>query len=64
VWTVLGKKSMAEFALNFTIDVVPKMEQYFGIDYALPKIDLVAVPEYALPIIPASSLSNFYLFGS
>eukprot|EP01102_Stenamoeba_stenopodia_P018011 TRINITY_DN6550_c0_g1_i1.p1 TRINITY_DN6550_c0_g1~~TRINITY_DN6550_c0_g1_i1.p1 ORF type:complete len:1001 (-),score=245.57 TRINITY_DN6550_c0_g1_i1:15-2960(-) len=46
VWTALGKKSMAEFALNFTLDVVPKMEEYFGIDYALPKIDLVAVPDF------------------
>jgi len=42
--TAAGKRDQARYALDVTKKVVPFYASYFGIDYALPKLDQLAVP--------------------
>ena len=35
------------FALNVTTRVLPAFESLFGIPFALPKLDLIAIPDFA-----------------
>ncbi|XP_054706486.1 uncharacterized protein LOC129216302 [Uloborus diversus] len=39
----------AEHGLNTTINILAKYEEFFDIDYVLPKLDSIAVPEYTVP---------------
>ena len=36
-----------QFALNVTAAVLPAFEQLFGVPFTLPKLDLVAIPDFA-----------------
>ena len=45
--TVPGKSSGARFPLDVARDSVQFFEKYFGIKYVLPKLHLIAVPEFA-----------------
>ena len=36
-----------QFALNMTAAVLPAFEQLFGVPFTLPKLDLVAIPDFA-----------------
>ncbi|RWS21096.1 puromycin-sensitive aminopeptidase-like isoform X2, partial [Leptotrombidium deliense] len=45
-YTPVGQSQNGEFALNTTIKAVEYFQKYFGIDYPLPKLDLVAINEY------------------
>jgi tricorn protease interacting factor F2/3 len=47
VATVPGKSSGARFPLNVAKGSVQFFEKYFGIKYVLPKLHLIAVPEFA-----------------
>src|SRR5881409_3662545 len=47
VATVPGKSSGAKFPLDVAKESVQFFEKYFGIKYVLPKLHLVAVPEFA-----------------
>jgi len=47
VFTPLGKKQQGEFALDVAIKTLPFYRDYFNIGYPLPKIDLVAIPDFA-----------------
>ncbi len=42
-----GHLNSSEFPLDIAIKVVDFYEKYFGIKYALPKMHLIAVPEFA-----------------
>lgn len=44
IWVEKGKEKDAKYALNFTINVVNKLEEYIDINYYLSKLDQVAVP--------------------
>jgi aminopeptidase N len=44
VVTTRGKKASAEYALSVIEKVLPYYDDYFGIKYPLPKMDLIAVP--------------------
>ena len=35
-----------QFALNVTAAVLPAFEQLFGVPFTLPKLDLVAIPDF------------------
>ena len=41
------KSSEGLFALNLTCKTLNLFTEYFGIDYPLPKIDLIAIPDFA-----------------
>ncbi|HEY2444486.1 MAG TPA: M1 family metallopeptidase [Rhizomicrobium sp.] len=42
-----GKGEQLRFALSFTPRVVIALEDYFGIAYPFPKLDIIAVPDFA-----------------
>ena len=47
VITTKGNKSKGRFALNLGKKLLTSYEKYFGIKYPLPKLDLIAVPDFA-----------------
>lgn len=44
IFTAPGKQAQAAYAMEVTQKVLPFYKSYFGIDYALPKLDQLAVP--------------------
>eukprot|EP00211_Chloroparvula_japonica_P005190 CAMPEP_0119122522 /NCGR_PEP_ID=MMETSP1310-20130426/2751_1 /TAXON_ID=464262 /ORGANISM="Genus nov. species nov., Strain RCC2339" /LENGTH=855 /DNA_ID=CAMNT_0007112187 /DNA_START=44 /DNA_END=2608 /DNA_ORIENTATION=- len=47
VYTQRGKESQGKFALEVAVKAIPYYNDYFGISYPLPKMDLVAIPDFA-----------------
>lgn len=47
VATMPGMKSYAEFGLDFGRKALGFCEDYYGIHYPLPKLDLIAIPDFA-----------------
>ncbi|XP_077862985.1 puromycin-sensitive aminopeptidase isoform X1 [Saccoglossus kowalevskii] len=47
VYTPLGKKEQGDFALEVAVKTLPFYKDYFDIAYPLPKIDLIAIPDFA-----------------
>lgn len=46
VFTTPGKKEQGRFALEVACKALPYYEDYFGIKYPLPKMDLIAIPDF------------------
>lgn len=44
IFTAPGKQAQAAYAMAVTQKILPFYKSYFGIDYALPKLDQLAVP--------------------
>jgi puromycin-sensitive aminopeptidase len=47
VWTTPGKQEQGRFALDVTCRLLSFYNRYFGIAYPLPKLDLIAIPDFA-----------------
>ena len=47
VWTTEGLEDKGEYALDVAIEILEYLEGYFGIEYPLPKLDHVAIPDFA-----------------
>lgn len=47
VWTTPGKIPQARFALDVAKFCLPYFAEWFGIPYSLPKLDMVALPDFA-----------------
>lgn len=47
VYGINGKSSQGIYALKFAADTLEFFEEYSGIDYPLPKLDLIAIPDFA-----------------
>ncbi len=47
IWTTPGKKTQAQFALDVGCHALPYFSKWFSIPYALPKLDMVALPDFA-----------------
>ena len=47
VITTAGNRSRGRFALELCKRLLPMYEKYFGIRYPLPKLDLLAIPDFA-----------------
>lgn len=47
VVTVRGHRRLGRYALDLAACLLPAYERYFGIKYPLPKLDLIAVPDFA-----------------
>ncbi|MEA2754745.1 MAG: hypothetical protein QOJ54_1034, partial [Aliidongia sp.] len=44
VWAVPGKQELGRYAMNAAAKILPFYNDYFGVKYPLPKMDLIAVP--------------------
>jgi aminopeptidase N len=44
LWAVPGKAQFGRYALNDAAQILPYYNDYFGVRYPLPKLDLIAVP--------------------
>lgn len=47
VWATPGKREQGRFALEVTQFTLDYFEKWFGIPYPLPKLDMVALPDFA-----------------
>ena len=47
VFVPLGKQEQGTFALEMAVKTLPFYEEWFGIEYPLPKADLIAIPDFA-----------------
>jgi len=47
VYTPLGKREQGQFALQVAVKTLPFYDEWFGIPYPLPKMDLLAIPDFA-----------------
>ena len=47
VFTTQGKEEQGRFALENSVKILDYMNGYFGIDYPLPKMDHIAIPDFA-----------------
>jgi aminopeptidase N len=43
-WAPTGEESQAQYSLDVEHNVLPFYNQYFGVPYPLPKLDLIAIP--------------------
>ncbi|KAG6551916.1 hypothetical protein Mapa_006533 [Marchantia paleacea] len=56
VYTEVGKKDQGKFALQVALKTLPFYTKYFGTAYPLPKLDMVAIPDFA-----AGAMENYGL---
>lgn len=47
VYSPPGKKATGEFALNVAVKSLPFYANLFGHTFPLPKLDLIAIPDFA-----------------
>ena len=47
VYTPIGKEEQGRFALDVAARTLSFFEEYFAIAYPLPKMDLIAIPDFA-----------------
>lgn len=58
VYTPPGKSASGEFALQCALKALDHFDDFFGLPYPLPKLDMVAIPEFV------SIVGKRDLFGS
>nr|XP_023013628.1 aminopeptidase N-like [Leptinotarsa decemlineata]XP_023013629.1 aminopeptidase N-like [Leptinotarsa decemlineata] len=59
VWAPEGDLSMAQYALDVTLEVMEFMEDFFGMKYPLPKLDMLAVPNFGKAAMENWGLISF-----
>ncbi|CAD5218972.1 unnamed protein product [Bursaphelenchus okinawaensis] len=48
VYTVMGKKEQGSFALELAVKALEWYNEWFDIKYVLPKVDLIAIPDFSM----------------
>ena len=56
VYTPPGKSETGQFALDCAVKSLDAYDDFFGIAYPLPKLDMVAIPEFAMGAMEVSYL--------
>ncbi len=47
IYTLPGRQSLASFALEAAVESLTRLEQWFDMDHPYPKLDLLALPDFA-----------------
>ena len=47
VWATRGKKDQGIFGRDVAAKLLPYFQRYFGVDYPLNKLDLIAIPDFS-----------------
>ncbi|KAI6679924.1 hypothetical protein NL676_033805 [Syzygium grande] len=47
VYCQVGKQNQGKFALNVAVKTLELYREYFAVPYSLPKLDMIAVPDFA-----------------
>ena len=63
VITTPGKKELGKIALDYGKRLLAAEEKYFGIDFPLPKMDLIAVPDFAVGAMENWGAITFREYG-
>jgi aminopeptidase N len=58
VYTPVGKSKQGEFALTCACDSLDAYDDFFDVRYPLPKLDMVAIPEFAMGGMYAVSMTR------
>ncbi|XP_047972528.1 aminopeptidase M1 [Salvia hispanica] len=56
VYSQVGKTSQGKFALNVAVKTLGLYKDYFAVPYSLPKLDMIAIPDFA-----AGAMENYGL---
>lgn len=56
VYTQVGKTSQGKFALDVAVKTLGLYKEYFAVPYSLPKLDMIAIPDFA-----AGAMENYGL---
>ncbi|XP_042039402.1 aminopeptidase M1-like [Salvia splendens] len=56
VYCQVGKTSQGKFALDVAVQTLGLYKQYFAVPYSLPKLDMIAIPDFA-----AGAMENYGL---
>ncbi|XP_019763293.1 aminopeptidase N [Dendroctonus ponderosae] len=59
VWAPKDDLPKAQYALDTALEIMPFLEQYFGIKYPLPKLDLIAIPSFGMDAMENWGLIHF-----
>lgn len=51
VYTVHGKKQQGSYALDLAVKALDYYNEWFNIDYPLPKCDLIAIPDFSMGML-------------
>ncbi len=58
-WAVPEKASLAAFGQEVAVEVLPRLEDYFGLPYAFGKLDQVGIPEFEAGAMENAGLVTF-----
>ncbi|CAA3001720.1 aminopeptidase M1 [Olea europaea subsp. europaea] len=56
VYCQIGKGNQGKFALDVAVKTLGLYKEYFGVPYSLPKLDMIAIPDFA-----AGAMENYGL---
>lgn len=59
IWTRKDVNHMAGYTFDTTVKILPFLEEYFGMKYQLPKIDMVALPDFGFRAMENWGLITF-----
>jgi aminopeptidase N len=64
VYTPPGKSQMGTYALNTASRALSAYDDFFQVPYPLPKLDMIAIPEFAMGAMEVRLFNSVYLVGA